>query len=171
MNSKCFYNLSQNRILVALPFETRLYLKGKVQIDAILSNEVLIFGGKFGAQTQFPIEIYSPRGYSLLYIEAVKCEYTEKSSDLSSFSKDDEIIINVMTKSEFCAVFVLSKLQTPWTENVENLLRFSDTKRQRMALFGREKWRKDVQIVPDFVEEILDASLIAPSEFEGVKVR
>ena len=172
LSTKDFVNLSEDRILLSLPFETRLYLKGKVQIDAILSNEVQIYGGKFGVDSKFPIEIYSPRGYSLLYIESCKSSGESKDKTWSIFNKEDEDIIkNVITSSEFCAVIVLSRLQTPWTENVENLLKFSDSKRQKMTLFGREKWRKDVQLVPEKVEEILDVSFIAPTEFQDTKVR
>lgn len=172
LSSKNFSNLSGNRILLSLPFETRLYLKGKVQIDAILSNEILIYGGTFGIESKFPLEVYSPRGYSLLYIEACKCAEKYVTANLSKFNKqDDTIIQNVLNSSESCTVIVLSRLNTPWTGNVENMLKFSDSKRQKMALFGREKWRKDNQIVPEKVEEILDISFVAPIEFNEVRVR
>ena len=93
LSTKDFVNLSEDRILLSLPFETRLYLKGKVQIDAILSNEVQIYGGKFGVDSKFPIEIYSPRGYSLLYIESCKSSEESKCKAWSVFNKEDEIII------------------------------------------------------------------------------
>ena len=172
LSSKDFCSLSENRILLALPFQTRLYLKGKVKIDAILSNKIQVYGGNFGRESKFPLEIYSPRGYSLLYIESCKCSENYVTDNLSQFNEQDETIIKkVLESSNFCAVIVLSKLDSPWTGNVENLLKFSDYKKQKMALFGREKWRKDNQIVPEKVEEILDVSFIAPTEFEEVRVR
>lgn len=176
LSSKDFCSLSENRILLALPFQTRLYLKGKVKIDAILSNKIQVYGGSFGRESKFPLEIYSPRGYSLLYIESCKCPENYVTDNLSQFNEQDETIIKKVFESNsyghnFCAVIVLSKLDSPWTGNVENLLKFSDSKKQKMALFGREKWRKDNPIVPDKVEEILDVSFIAPTEFEEVRVR
>ena len=173
LSSKDFCSLSENRILLDLPFQTRLYLKGKVKIDAILSNKIQVYGGSFGRESKFPLEIYSPRGYSLLYIESCKCSAENYvTENLSQFNEQDKTIIKkVLESSNFCAVIVLSKLDSPWTGNVENLLKFSDSKKQKMSLFGREKWRKDNQIVPEKVEEILDVSFIAPTEFEEVRVR
>ena len=67
-----FRHLTENRVLVVIPFGTKIYLKGKAQIFAIYSNSIDIFGAKFDANSNFPIDVFSPRGYSLLCFEALQ---------------------------------------------------------------------------------------------------
>lgn len=88
-------------------------------------------------------------------------------------SDDRKAVKNVLKAlKKSASVMILQKLDSQWTFYLDSALAFSDTKRpQKIALFGREKWIKDVKIVPDSIEEALDISFIAPHEFLDVRAR
>ena len=51
-NCENFIQLSEEQILVALPFGQRLYVKGKVKLCTILLNQIEIQGYTFNVQQQ-----------------------------------------------------------------------------------------------------------------------
>ena len=60
-----FLQLSEEQILVALPFGQRLYVKGKVKLFTVLLNQIEIQGYIFDSESHnYPQDIFSPRGYS-----------------------------------------------------------------------------------------------------------
>ena len=167
-----FAILSENRVLIALPIHSKLYLKGKVQIESILNNAIEIFGANFNGNSEFPIDVYSPKGYSLLYFEAI--EDSKHNTDLKNYNdkKDQKIIKRFSSQFQDCSLFILNKMtDQPWTDYVEDILKYSDTKKHKMALFGKEKWIKDDLQVPETIEDMLDISLFVTDEFEGFKAR
>ena len=167
-----FCILADEKVIVAIPFEARLYLKGKVSIDSILCNDVSVFGGKFSPKSEFPIQVFSPRGYSLIYLESIQSG-AKGNTDKKEYDKEDKKKIKkfVANYGATSTVILFSKLDIPWTESMEFLLKFSDSKKQKMALFGKEKWKKDYVIVPENVEETLDVSFIVEKEFDDIKFR
>ena len=167
-----FAILSESRVLIALPIHTKLYLKGKVQVESIVKNAIEIFGANFNAKSEFPIDVYSPKGYSLLYFEAI--EDSKHSTDLKNYDdkKDQKILKRFSIQYQDCSLFILNKMtDQPWTDYVEDLLKYSDSKKHKMALFGKEKWVKDDPQVPEPIEDILDISLFVAEEFEDFKAR
>ena len=166
-----FTILSENRVLIALPFTTKLYLKGKVQVESILKNSLEIFGAKFNAQSEFPIDVFSPKGYSLLYFEAIQDD-SQNTTNKTMDKKEQKILKKYQTEFPNSTLFILSKMTSQsWTDFVEDLLKYSDSKKHKMALFGKEKWIKDDPQVPERIEDILDISLFIPEEFQVNKAR
>ncbi len=158
-----------DKVLISLPIGQRLYFKGKLQVNDILNGEIHVFGARFNSDSELPLEIYSPRGYSLIFIEADNCKTESKRLKLSNLGSKDKKIVEKFVKkqSSNSAIFVASKLDLAWTKAVEHKLRFSDSRKQRIALFGREeKWPSQVETI----EKILDVSFVNPNE-EGPKVR
>ena len=172
-NCENFIQLSEEQILVALPFGQRLYVKGKVKLCAILLNQIEIQGYTFDSESHFPQSIFSPRGYSLLYFESVagpnNAEETDFKNDENYGTK--KIKKFVKTHGSSCTIFILEKFDSKWTSYLEDAFQFSDNKKQKMAIFGREKWKKDTILVPEVMEEVLDVNFILKDEFQDVKVR
>ena len=103
-----FAILSENRALIALQFETKLYLKGKVEIESILKNSIEVFGAKFNAESEFPINVFSPKGYSLLYFEAIE---DSKHDDFKNYDKKEQKIMKRFMKDfQNSSIFILSKI-------------------------------------------------------------
>ena len=166
-----FTILSENRVLIALPFTTKLYLKGKVQVESILKNSLEIYGAKFNGQSEFPIDVFSPKGYSLLYFEAIQDD-SQNTTNKTMDKKEQKILKKYQTEFPNSTLVILSKMTSQsWTDFVEDLLKYSDSKKHKMALFGKEKWIKDDPQVPERIEDILDISLFIPEEFQVGKAR
>ena len=167
ISAENFVQLSEQQVAIALPFNQRLYLKGKIKLSSVLMNEVEVQGYKFTSNCHFPQEIYSPRGYSLLYFESIM----SANNDFKTENCDKKIRKIVKNFGSTCSIFILEKLDTTWTHYLEKGLIFSDSKKQKMAIFGREKWKKDNIIAQETIEEVLDVSLILQEEFEEMKFR
>ena len=165
-----FIQLSEEQILVALPFGHRLYVKGKVKLCTVLLNQIEIQGYIFDSESHFPQSIFSPRGYSLLYFESVgpNNEATDFKNENYGTKKIKKF---VKTHGSSCTIFILEKFESKWTRYLEDAFQFSDNKKQKMAIFGREKWKKDAILVPEVMEEILDVNFILKDEFQDMKVR
>ena len=172
MDGEHFIHLSDQKVAIALPFGERLYFKGKVKLVEVLYHELEVQGFKFDASfAKFPQEIYSPRGYSLLYLESYMTEGSKPNQNDKSL-KDKKIKKFVKSYKDNCCIFVLQKLDTTWTHYLEDALVFSDAKKQKMSIFGRdEKWKKDSIIVPENVEEELDVNFVMKGEYQEMKMR
>ena len=172
MDGEHFTHLSDQRVAIALPFGERLYLKGKVKLVEVLYHELEVQGFKFDSSFEkFPQEIYSPRGYSLLYLESYMTKHPQPNQNDKPL-KDKIIKKFVKSYKENCCIFVLQKLDTSWTHYLEDALVFSDAKKQKMSIFGKDdKWKKDTVIVPENVEDELDVNFVIKGEFQEMKMR
>ena len=167
-----FLQLSEEQILVALPFGQRLYVKGKVKLFTVLLNQIEIQGYIFDSESHnYPQDIFSPRGYSLLYFESVGHPNNEITDFKNEKYNTKKVKKFVKIHGNSCTIFILEKFESKWTRYVEDAFQFSDNKKQKMAIFGREKWKKDTILVPEVMEEILDVNFILKDEFQDLKVR
>ena len=102
-----FLQLSEEQILVALPFGQRLYVKGKVKLFTVLLNQIEIQGYIFNSESHnYPQDIFSPRGYSLLYFESVSHLNNETADFKNENYNTKKVKKFVKTHGNFCTIFI-----------------------------------------------------------------
>jgi hypothetical protein len=163
-----FVVLTENeQVAVILPFTAgKIYFKGKIRMTSVLSGGIEILGAQFHQNSKMPVEIFSPRGYSLLSLEPFKTKNEiENPEKLANFGKSDRKLLKSLISANVgnSSVFVLQKLDSNWTHYLDSGLAFSDRKRQKIALFGREKL--NVSLAPE-AEQVLDVNAILPENSE-----
>lgn len=158
-----FHVLPNNSVLLSLPFDQRVYFKGRIQVESVLRGDLLSYGGKFNQKSSFPIQVFSPKGYSLVFLQAAKC--SPEKLDLNQLDAKAKKFVKKATDS---TLVILSKLDLSWQDEVENKLKYSDSKKQMFNLFGREdKWIKS-DLEP--FEKLLDVNFVQQDQGE-IKAR
>ena len=134
-----FHILPNNSVLLSLPFDEKIYFKGRIQVESIIKGDLLCYGGKFSPNSPFPIQVFSPKGYSLVFLQAQKSSQTQENlTNLDAKAKKF-----VKKNASNSTIVILSKLELSWQNEMENKLKYSDSKKQMFNLFNREeKWVK-----------------------------
>ena len=158
-------NDNEDCVAVILPFDQRLYLKGKVKLKNVICGGLECFGAKFTPQCDVQnVEIYSPRGYSLLCFQSFKMDSPEQAE-----IKNAQLRKLAKKFGPSATIFVLQKLDSDWCTMLEQGLRFSDSQRQSMSLFGKDKVGRAIN---QGVEEQLDVNFaVSESDFQQLRAR
>ncbi len=150
-------------VAVILPFGSTFHIKGKVTLAAIFSGGLDICGSKFDSSNPENVDIYSPKGYSLLSFEAFEVEGKTPPEIVRP-----ELRKLVKKFSSSAAIYVMKKLETEWTHMLDSCLRYSDSQRHKIALFGRERGYDSVN---SHAEEILNVTIVFPQNVSQIKCR
>ncbi len=144
----------EDAIAVILPFDKKIYFKGKVLLKSVISGGLECLGAKITSNPALQnLEVFSPRGYSLLCFQAFQ---TETEAPIQDGGHAKEVVDIVKKNGSFATVFVLKRLDSKWTDYLDSSFIFSDTKRQKVSLFGKDK---GISPLLSEAEAILDVNL------------
>ena len=131
-------------VLAFIPHGATVYLKGAVRIKVVFGGAVRVLGASVDASSPEQT-VYSPRGFSLLGIEAVAGEghgnpyfFTGEEAEQSfAWSPDLVDMVRKRATCENCVAVVMKRVDEEWLQFVAR--RFRLTANHTASLFGSDK--------------------------------
>lgn len=132
-------------VLTFIPHGATIYIKGAIRLKVVLGGAIRILGASIDASSSEQT-VYSPRGYSLLGIEAVAAaegrgnpdEFTGEEAE-QSFAWSPELVDMARGRAsgENCVAVVMMRVAEEWLEFVAR--RFRLTANNTASLFGSDR--------------------------------
>ena len=151
-----FKPISKDKVLVILADSCSVYLKGKVQVK-VLQGSVTVLGHSLQPSGRF-IPIYSPRGYSLLDLQA---HGAAPPQDLQAKLMAEGVAFDDAKEVKGDCVLVVRRLAEAWTKYLHTCLNV----KTKMNLLNRDQnlpaeLQHEEEVAA--VEKVLDINLVHP---------
>ena len=135
INDVSFRAISQTRAFLRITEGAEVYVKGKVRVTEVVSGALRVLGSNLTSSSSAS-DVYSPRGYSLLNMRAVRPlnptdDDRQVSKRLEALGLEDEKV------GGGGCLFVLERLETPWSHILDHYLPFCHNN-PAAALFSRD---------------------------------
>ena len=136
INDVSFRAISQTRAFLRITEGAEVYVKGKVRVTEVVSGALRVLGSNLTSSSPAS-DVYSPRGYSLLNMRAVRPlnptdDDRQVGKRLEALGLEDEKV------GGGGCLFVLERLETPWSHILDHYLPFCHNNNPAAALFSRD---------------------------------
>ena len=155
-----FRTLENKRTVIGLKHEEKFYFKGKILLKVLAGRlEILGYSMTASSNSDF-VEVFSPRGYSLLYCQGFK---DHKETDAHDKLLDEGLESVDAENLHSDCIIVIKKHEADWCRYLsENI----NKNRSKMNLLNRDfkNLPQEIQndgVVAD-VEKLLDINLVSP---------
>jgi len=155
-----FKTLTNQRTVIGLKHEEKFYFKGKILLKVLAGRlEILGYSMTASSNSDF-VEVFSPRGYSLLYCQGFK---DHKETDAHDKLLDEGLESVDAENLHSDCIIVIKKHEADWCRYLsENI----NKNRSKMNLLNRDfkNLPQEIQndgVVAD-VEKLLDINLVSP---------
>jgi len=118
-----FKVISKEKVLLCLKHDTKFYFKGKISVK-VLKGKIEILGSTINPSSLYS-SVYSPRGYSLLYIHGLQddsTDATDAENDLSAVLMEEGVSFDESKMISGDCILIVKNLRENWSKFVHDQL-------------------------------------------------